>query len=163
MMIKEYRCARHGPFEASHAICNAPGCDSSNVTREIRTAPKVKSETTTRTDAGLKQTAESYGLTNMRSAREGEATKVTRTSNQVIWGLEAAQKQMGFRSPDAMLHKPLTYETKDAEGKVHKFVDKYGGMQHAANLVGNMDLFKSKVTTTVSKTDGQLRKQLGNS
>lgn len=161
MMIKEYRCEKHGPFEASHPICNAPGCDSSHVKREIRTAPKVKSENTTRTDAGLAQTARSYGLTNMRTAREGETTKVTRPSNEVIWGLDNAQKKLGFQTPDSMLHKPKTYtKTDQVTGKVERFVD-HGGLPATAELVGNMDLFKSKVETTISKEDAQLRKQVG--
>ena len=40
-VIKEWRCALHGPFEASHRICPAYGCLSESVEREFRTAPKI--------------------------------------------------------------------------------------------------------------------------
>lgn len=151
-VIKEWFCADHGDFEASHPICPAIGCSSKEVIREIRTAPKIGSASTKRTDAGLRRTAESYNI-DLRSAKEGESSKVQARGSEVIWGLDNAQARIGMPA-EAMLHKPRTYEVKDKEtGQMQKWVDKYGGMQHAAELVGNTKLFESRVTKTSHKQD----------
>lgn len=148
--IKEYRCETHGPFEGTHAICPEYGCDSAHVEREFRTPPAIRSATTGRTDAGLRQTADSYRI-DLKSAREGESSKVQKSG--LIWGLDNAGAALGVKGVEGMLHKPMSYERKDESGNVQKFVDKYGGMQHAASLVGNMSLFESKVSKTIAKAD----------
>lgn len=152
-VIKEWFCGEHGDFEASHPICPVIGCASKEVVREFRTAPKLRSATTTRTDAGLRRTAESYNI-DLRSAKEGESSKANTRANGLIWGLENAGKALGAHDPSALLHRPATYEIRDKDtGEVRKWADKYGGMQHAAELVGNTKLFDSRVEKTGSFKD----------
>lgn len=149
-VIKEWFCADHGEFESTHPICPAFGCASKEVVREHRTPPAIRSESTSRTDADLRRTAESYNI-DFRSAKEGESAKVQRGG--LIWGLDNASKALGA-APEAMLHRPMTFERKDTvTGEVTKFVDKFGGMQHAAELVGNTKLFDTRVEKISHKAD----------
>ena len=90
MMLNDFECKKHGIFEGSHPICPAMGCDSSAVKRVFVKAPAVKSDMTKRTDAGMRKSAEMYGQSDWKSAKEGESAKANNRSNEVKWGAEAA-------------------------------------------------------------------------
>jgi hypothetical protein len=90
-VIKEFRCFDHGEFEASHAICPHPGCDSKAVFREFRTAPTIGSRMVRQHHEGLKRSSDMYKIANFRSARAGEAAHggQTDTQGRVLWGDES--------------------------------------------------------------------------
>ena len=68
-IVKEYRCAGHGPFEATEQKC-PQGCPDAWVVREFRTAPKIKHNATRTADNAIRHLAADYGLTNV-SNRDG--------------------------------------------------------------------------------------------
>src|SRR5579862_7318012 len=65
-VMKEYRCAAHGPFENYDAICPA-GCPRAFVKQEIRTAPSFQRKATRFVDQQLRGIAEDAGLTNLKN------------------------------------------------------------------------------------------------
>jgi hypothetical protein len=132
-ILKEWFCADHGEFECSHPICPTPGCESREVIREIRTAPGFKSDVTKRTDAGLRRTAQMYGQSNFRSAKEGESSKADNRANEMIWGLEAGAKVIG--RPLTAAHVPTTYNFKDESGAPRQWTDR-GALINLANEAG---------------------------
>lgn len=159
-VVKEWFCGEHGDFESSHAICPQFGCASKEVIRVFKTPPKIRSGMTTRTDAGLRRTAESYNI-DLRTASEGESSKKNNRAAEMIWGLDNAQKKLGMPDPAALLHRPTSYQVKDTDtGKLKTWTDKYGGMQEAGAIVGNTELFASRVEKTISKDEAKLKKQL---
>lgn len=102
--IKEWRCALHGEFEGSHPICPHQPCDSAQVEREIRTAPKIATEMVRRHHRGMDRTAEIYALTDFRTAREGEVSKPPYESEfgtSLMWSDEC-QEKLGMSMPMMM-------------------------------------------------------------
>lgn len=94
-VVKEWVCPDHGPFEGTHPICPGNACLSEGVTQEFRTPPKLRSESTTRTDRGLKRSASIYALSDLRSAREGEASKPayqSESGTEMLWGGQVQEK-----------------------------------------------------------------------
>lgn len=66
-IIKEYRCAAHGPFDSTTGKCPS-GCRKSMVVREIRTAPAYRRPGKMAwTDTQMRAIAAENGLTDMRS------------------------------------------------------------------------------------------------
>lgn len=92
MMLNDYECPRHGTFEASHAICPCMGCDSEGVKKVFLKAPKVKSDSTKRFDAGMRQSAEMYNQSDWKTAREGESAKANNRAAELLWGDDAVNK-----------------------------------------------------------------------
>lgn len=90
MMLNDYKCPRHGLFEASHPICGAMGCDSAEVVKVFLKAPAVKSDYTKRFDEGMKKSAAAYNQTDFLSAREGEVAKANNRAAELKWGTDAA-------------------------------------------------------------------------
>jgi len=90
-VIKEFRCFDHGEFEASHAICPHPGCDSRAVFREFRTAPTIGSRMVRQHHEGLKRSSDMYKISNFRTARAGEAAHGGHSQGdmRVLWGDES--------------------------------------------------------------------------
>lgn len=76
MVIKEYRCAAHGYFESGEASPSCPKGGCTTVQQVFLTAPAFRSDKTKRSDANLRQIASDFGLTDMRSAREGEPARI---------------------------------------------------------------------------------------
>lgn len=155
-IIKEWFCAEHGEFEASHPICPALGCDSSDVIQEHRTPPAIMSDTTKRTDAGLRKTADSYGLSNLRSAKEGESAKPNNQADGVLWG-EQAQKFLGV--PLTQAHVPVTYNVKNDKGEAQQWTDR-GGMRTAANDIGITRSVLPPAERTFDAKDKQARERV---
>jgi hypothetical protein len=83
--IKEYRCEVHGEFDAVKPVCPS-GCRGRFVTREIRTAPGIKSGATKRADWALNALAEDHGYTDMNnspSRANSVAEWVTRSGRKI--------------------------------------------------------------------------------
>ncbi len=65
-VMREWRCAAHGPFESTHHAC-PKGCPKQFVTQEIRTAPAYQQKKTRFVDQQLRGIAEDAGLTNLKN------------------------------------------------------------------------------------------------
>ena len=112
-VIKEWRCLAHGHFEAVEpAVCPKGGCTT--VERIFLTAPSIKNDNTKRADANLRQIALDFGLSDMRSAREGETTRIKTKQQREA---EALQEKLRHRFA-VMPGKGGTYnvETKQVVG-----------------------------------------------
>lgn len=73
-IVKEFWCLGHGSFESDTPVC-PHGC-SIPPEREFLTPPSVHGQATRRTDTLLRQQVESFGLSNIRSSREGETARI---------------------------------------------------------------------------------------
>ncbi len=73
MVIKEWKCAAHGYFESAESTC-PHGCTTTQ--RVFLTPPAHTSDKTKGADAHLRKIAAEFGLTDMRSAREGESARI---------------------------------------------------------------------------------------
>jgi hypothetical protein len=157
-IIHEWFCAEHGEFEATHAICPALGCRSREVVKEIRTPRAVGTGLAKRTDAGLRRTAEAYGQSDFKSAKEGESSKANNQAAQVLWGDEAT-KVLG--RPLTQAFAPSQFNITDqATGKRGVWTD-FGGVPTVANESHLLDNVTPKaVETIVSQNEKQMRKQL---
>lgn len=67
MIMKEWRCAAHGPFDAVEQLCPY-GCSARFVVREIRTAPAIRSAGTRNTDTVNRQLAQDFNLPDLSNA-----------------------------------------------------------------------------------------------
>jgi hypothetical protein len=138
-VIKEWSCLEHGPFERSHGICPALGCDSRSVTQEFRTPVSIRHGNTSRTDAGIRKSVDMYGLGNVRSARVGEASyggdKGKELGMEVLWGNDV-QKKMGrsFAEMTGVAQKPLVVQKRDGSGTLR--MDQNNAMRQAATDYG---------------------------
>lgn len=72
-VLKEYRCGGHGDFEGYEPRC-PKGCTS--VQQVFLTPVGTRSDKTKQADRNLKQIALDFGLSNMASARTGEAARI---------------------------------------------------------------------------------------
>lgn len=156
MLIKEWSCAQHGPFEGSHPICPEMGCDSSDVKREIRTAPATKSDATKRFDDGIRKTAEMYGQSDFKSARAGESSKANSQASQVLWG-DKASRFLG--RPLQQAHVPQQFNIQDREGNARVWTDK-GGMATAADDIGITRSVLPPAERMVASNEKEMRKSV---
>lgn len=98
MVLHDYRCPVHGLFDNWDAKCKHEGC-LEEVTRLFLKPVGNVSQRTKGIDSTLRATAESFGMTNLRSAREGEnqlgylpkqiplvADNVPKMPDNVKWG-----------------------------------------------------------------------------
>lgn len=70
MVIKEWRCAAHGPFEGPKPECGS-GCPKSFIQQEFRTPPKIKSGGTKFVDQQLRGLAQDYKLNDIKNDKDG--------------------------------------------------------------------------------------------
>jgi hypothetical protein len=139
VILKEWACLEHGPFEGSHAICPAMGCDSRAVSQEFRTPVGIRHGNTSRTDAGIRRSVDMYSLGNVRSARDGEASyggdRGKDLGLEVLWGNDV-QKKMGrsFAEMTGAAQAPLVVPKRDGSGVVR--LDKNNAMREAATEYG---------------------------
>lgn len=104
-VIKEWECKVHGRFDGSHPICEAGGCDSSQVERIFLTPPGIRTLRTRTIDRHLNDVAKDYNLTDM-SNKNGESVmqnKINATQNPFApaWGAPGAADNK--RSLEAMV------------------------------------------------------------
>jgi hypothetical protein len=69
-VVKEYRCAAHGPFEGTEQACPY-GCPPRFVVREFRSAPAFQAKRTRNIDGTLRGIASDFGLTDMKNDPKG--------------------------------------------------------------------------------------------
>ena len=73
-ILRSYKCPRHGYFDAWEPLCEH-GC--TDVAQVILKAPTMRDSTKTgrskRNDNNLKQLAVDFGMTDIKSVKEGEA------------------------------------------------------------------------------------------
>jgi hypothetical protein len=67
MIIKEWECAAHGPYEAPEPSC-PHGCPERFQRRVILTAPGTRSDKTKRADWAINALAEDYGYTDINNS-----------------------------------------------------------------------------------------------
>ena len=70
-VLKDYKCDKHGYFESRAPKCPMKGCESEVMVVFLQ-APGLKSDKTKATDKNAKQLAMDFGMTNIKTAREGE-------------------------------------------------------------------------------------------
>lgn len=99
-IMKEWRCAAHGEFEAPTPSC-PQGCSARFVKREIRTAPGLHSDRTKRADWAINALAEDYGYRDIQNSpsRTGSvaeyATKNRKVKVRPEW-IEVPHAAPGF-------------------------------------------------------------------
>src|SRR5437016_7570872 len=119
-VIREFECEAHGYFESTHPICWALGCDSAHVKRVFLTAPSVGSPELKRFHEGLKRSADLMGITNFRSAREGESS-FGNSGKGLLWGdeikkvlgVDLGQLSAAAAQPLTVIHRDGTKEAVD--------------------------------------------------
>ena len=128
-VIKEWKCPHHGGFDSSHPICPAMGCDSADVTREFRTPPGRRSDSTARFDQGLRRTADGFNRSDLKSARAGES-QAGNGASQMFWGADGVQKGMGISMGELVKSAAAPFTVETDQGK---FVVP-DGMRQAAGM-----------------------------
>jgi hypothetical protein len=138
-VIKEFKCAAHGYFEGSHAICPEFGCASVSVERVFLTPNRIGKEIHKRSYEGMRKSAEMYGISDWKTARAGETSFKGRGQDaplgtEVLWGNEAAAKMGGvtFAQQMAAAAKPLAVERPLTD----PYVTHNNGMRAAATTLG---------------------------
>ena len=136
-IMKEWRCAAHGTFEGTHPICPAMGCESADVQRVFLTPVSISKGQYRQHEAGLRRSADVMGITDWKTAREGETGFHGRSvdsaiGSKVLWGDEVG-KTMGRPMMEQVqaAQQPLAL---DRPGD--PFVTVNSGMRAAANTVG---------------------------
>ena len=71
-VLHDYKCLAHGYFEAWEARC-PKGCDGEAIVKVFLQAVGTKSDSTRHADSTLKGLANEYGMSDIKSTREGEA------------------------------------------------------------------------------------------
>lgn len=83
MIVKDFKCPTHGYFESDVPVCFAEGCEA-NVMRVHLRAPSLKSQRTKNIDKTAQNLATDFGMSNIKTAKEGEnqAGYYTRNNKQ---------------------------------------------------------------------------------
>jgi len=71
-VLDDYKCLAHGYFEAWEAKC-PKGCDGEAVVKVFLQPVGLKSDSTKHADSTLQGLAKEYGMSDIKSVREGEA------------------------------------------------------------------------------------------
>lgn len=69
-VLRDYKCKEHGYFEAWEPLC-PKGC-TENIKKVILQAPRLMSDKTKKNDKTLKNLADDFGMTNIKSTKPGE-------------------------------------------------------------------------------------------
>jgi len=70
-VLSDYKCEKHGYFESRKPTCPMKGCNE-EVLQVFLQAPGLVSAKTKATDNNVKQLAIEFGMSNIKSTREGE-------------------------------------------------------------------------------------------
>ena len=108
-VINDYKCEKHGYFEARKPQCPMKGC-AAEVMLVFLQAPSLVSERTKRNDKTVKQLAMDFDMSNIKSTREGENqagfyTRKNKTSKKQLEHEKAAAeaKQREARPGDSAI------------------------------------------------------------
>jgi hypothetical protein len=98
-IIKEWQCATHGFFEATHPICPGNNCDSDHVERAFITPVGISKGKYAAFDRGLRESAERMGIRNFKTVRGEEVSFGGRAAQEnatlgteVLWGDQVGKK-----------------------------------------------------------------------
>ena len=83
-VIKEWECKAHGYFDSSEAVC-PHGCPEQFVERVFLTAPGIKSQGTSRSDAMLNTLAKDYNMSDIRNGKNGESVADSTPGFRTQW------------------------------------------------------------------------------
>lgn len=157
-VIKEWKCAKHGVFDGSHAICPTLGCRSESVERVFITPVGIKSNFVTRHEHGIKKLADAYGQTDFKTARAGEASIKHPVGQELLWGSDVKKKLgMDMGQLTAQTAQPFTVTRND--GKVETVPH---GMRLAATELGiTQRVLPPAGELTVSRHEPNMKKALG--
>lgn len=158
MVIKEWKCAKHGVFDSSHPICPALGCRSESVERVFMTPVGIKSEFVTRHEKGIKKLAAAYGQTDFKTARAGEASIKHPVGSELLWGSDVKKKLgMDIGQLTAQTAQPFVVQHNDGTKEVVPH-----GMRQAADLGIQNRVVPPVGELTVSKHEPKMKaKALG--
>lgn len=93
-VLKDYKCPKHGYFEARKAKCPMKDCNEEVMVVFLK-APGLKSEKTKRNDQNAKNLAKDFGMTDIKTTKEGEnqvgafshgQQREARPGDSVMWG-----------------------------------------------------------------------------
>jgi len=108
-VLKDYKCEKHGYFESFEAKCPMKNCDE-EVFVVFLQAPGLISDATKSNDKNIKQLSIDFGMTNVKSTREGENqagffTRNNKTSKSQLEkeAREAAERPREARPGDAAI------------------------------------------------------------
>ena len=71
-ILRDYKCSEHGYFESFEPICPTGGC-TDGISVVMLQAPSTISAKTKATDGHVEQLALSFGMSDIKSTREGES------------------------------------------------------------------------------------------
>jgi hypothetical protein len=71
-VLHDYKCLAHGYFEAWEPRCRH-GCDGESVVKVFLQAVGTRSDSTKHADSTMRGLAQDYGMSDIKSVREGEA------------------------------------------------------------------------------------------
>ena len=100
-ILKDHKCPEHGYFESYVPVCPR-GCEEGVLVVFLK-APGYKSDKTKKNDATLKGLASDYGMSNIKSTREGENQQgyYTRNNKKAPKEVQEAMKQREARPGDS--------------------------------------------------------------
>ena len=82
MILRDYHCTEHGYFEGWQDACPIKHC-AGEVSRVFLQPVGIKSDRTKKADATLRGLAEDFGMTDIKSTREGEHQSGYMTRNNI--------------------------------------------------------------------------------
>lgn len=90
-VVKQWFCPAHSEFENETGLCPS-GCTVTSE-REFRTAPAYHNGKAKRVDSMVRSQVEAFGLSNIRSAREGETSRPSNPQAQKMAEFQKAVHQ----------------------------------------------------------------------
>jgi hypothetical protein len=157
MVIKEWRCKKHGVFDSSHPICPALGCRSKEVERVFITPPGIRSEFVTRHEKGIQKLAAAYGQTDFKTAKAGDASIKHPVGSQLLWGNDV-KKSLGIDMGQltAQTAQPFTVTKQDGTKETVPH-----GMRLAATELGiTQTVLPPAGELTVSKHEPKMKRHI---
>lgn len=124
--LKDYKCEKHGYFESRKAECPMKGCDAT-VHVVFLQPPGLKSDRTKNTDKTLKGLAQDFGMTNLKSTREGEHQTGYLSRNNIM-----TEKERAAEAEQAAM---MNREARPGDAAIWGGA---GGMDMGSILKGNM-------------------------
>ena len=91
-VLNDYKCPTHGYFESRKPQCPMKGCQD-EVFLVFLQAPSVLGDKTRATDKNLKQLAMDFGMSNIKSTKEGESQTGYLTRNNKFTEKEYADAE----------------------------------------------------------------------
>lgn len=86
MVLHDFKCMAHGYFEAWEPRC-PKGCDGEAVVKVFLQPVGTRSDSTKHADSTLRGLAQDYGMTDIKSTREGEAQPMRQKNPYAVqWG-----------------------------------------------------------------------------